>query len=185
MFKFKGSSSIRVGKRIGILFPVDDFHQFHRVFHGRFLMHAVAEVEDEAGTVPDLVEYGFGLAAHFVFVGQQNRGVEVSLKRAVFADHRPSRGGFDAPVCADAVPAGRRHRGQKHRVSRREVNDRRFRRVAFHLTHDPGRVRLDETNVIPRREAADPRVEKLHDVGPRVDLGAEVRADRLGKPVMT
>ena len=43
--------------RIKILFPVDDFHQFHRVFHGRLLMHAMAEVENEAGTVPDLVDY--------------------------------------------------------------------------------------------------------------------------------
>ena len=61
------------------------------------------------------------------------------------------------------------------------MNDRNAR--GLEIGEDMPNVRLDELDVVGRRERAHPRIEQLHDLRARVDLGPQVAAHHFGQLV--
>src|SRR5262249_26694885 len=107
--------------------------------------HAVAEIEDVAGTAACAAEDIERPGLDALPGAQQGRRVEVALNTAV-ADLGPGAVELDAPVDADYVAAGRGH-VPKQRGSAGAEMDRRN----LDCRQDPRGVRRDELVVIPRR----------------------------------
>src|SRR3989440_5421324 len=140
-------------------------HEVHDGTNGadvRFGQHAMAEVEDVAGSAVCPLEYVADLTVALGGGSKERRGVEVALNGALLPDAVPCRIERQTPIDADYVPAGRGKIFEEARGSGTEVNQRhsgfgRARQYTFGM-------RLDVGAVIVRRGASDPAVEELQSV---------------------
>src|SRR5207237_9448500 len=85
-------------------------HEVHDGTNGaevRFGQHAMAEVEDVAGSAFRPLEYVADLTVALGGGSKERRGIEVALNGALLPDAVPCRIARQTPIDADYVPAGR------------------------------------------------------------------------------
>ena len=142
---------------------------------------AVSEVEHVAGASAGPAQHVDGAPQHAFGGAEQRRRVEVALDGAVGADEVPSLVEGYAPVEADHVASRLAHRGKQGRGAGAEMHHGDA--AGAHRVEDPPRVGQRELAVVARRERAHPRVEDLHGLGSRLDLGEQVIGDDGGEGV--
>src|SRR3989440_5996379 len=159
-------------------------HEVHDGTNGadvRFGQHAMAEVEDVAGSAFRPLEYVADLTVALSGGSKERRGIEVALNGAFLPDAVPCRIERQTPCDAEHVTAGPGKIFEEARGSGTEMNQRhsgfgRARQYTFGM-------RLDVGAVIVRREASDPAVEELQSVCAGARLSGEVAADQIRKLV--
>ena len=153
-----------------------------RVHLGR---DAVAQVEDVARVVTEVVENAFHLGADRRRRRVQHRRVQVALQRHPVAHPATGFADIDGPVQAQGVTAAVRHGFQPQPAVLGEQDHRHLAAlvVADQTIDDALHVAQGKLRVGLRRQGAAPGVEDLHRLGAVADLGVQVVGDRAGQLV--
>ena len=131
--------------------------------------NAVAEIEDVPGPSVGQAQNVFGAPLQLRPRRKQQHGIEVALHGTGMSHGAPAFVEGNAPIQADDLRAGFRHRGQQGGAVGAEVDDGH---VSF-LLQSPDELRGGQQGVaaiIFHAQAADPTVEDLQHVGARAHL---------------
>jgi hypothetical protein len=168
----RGNGRANVRKR-GLLAGMDEEL---RVFHGRVLQNAVAEIEDVAVSA----EFGSKIEsapADFFLRAEENRRVQIALQRNMWTGEGAELTEGNTPVDTEYVRAGF-HDSRKQVVGGFRVVD--DRNGAAEAGNDLLNGRENEFGVITEVELAAPGIEKLHGGDASGNLRLEVKNSGFG-----
>src|SRR5262245_34538196 len=147
---------------------VDVLREHLHVLDRRRWKNSVTQIEDMTGPSTDAGQDVVGVLEHPGRWAKQQRGIEVALDAAPRADLRPRLVDRHTPVSPDDIATGVGEIAEDRGRSRPEMKggDAGADRV-----EDAPRMRRRELEVVGGVESSHPRVEHLHRVDTRFDLG--------------